>query len=297
MSSVGTDIVSSISAGINNGKNALTSAAKSVASAMVDAVKGKGSDFTSVGKTLATKLVDGIKGQKTSASDAGKALGNEAKSGARNKYNDMYTAGTYLGSGFIAGIASKAEAAYKAGYALGQAAAQGVEDGEEAASPSKRGIQAGKWLGEGFIIGMNRMNGSVYKAGMHMSGGAVESITRSVSSISKLVESGMDSNPTIRPVLDLSDIKSGVSTMSGLLSFDSAVGVLANVGSINTMMSRRNQNRGNDDLINAINKLGKELGKTGGDTYQVNGVTYDDGSDIKNFAQAVIRQARIERRV
>ena len=297
LSSVGADIVSAISTGINSGKTTLATAAKSAATAIVDAIKANTNSFASAGKTLMAKLADGIKNSKTSITNAGKTAAAGAASGAGENYSSMYTAGTWLGTGFISGIASKAEAAYNAGYALGKAAAQGVEDGEEAASPSKRGIRAGKWLGEGFVIGMNRMGDSVYKAGYRMGDSAIESISTSVRSISQLVESGIDSQPTIRPILDLSDVESGASAISGMLGFDSSVGVLANVGGISTMMSRRNQNRGNDDVISAINKLGKELGKSRGDTYQVNGVTYDDGSNIATAVKEIVRAARNERRV
>jgi tape measure domain-containing protein len=297
MTSVGTNIVDAISTGIKNSKSTLMSSAKSAASAILEAIEGKNSELASAGKTLATKLVNGIKNKKNDATDAGETLANNAKTGARGKYDSMNTAGTYLGSGFIAGIASKAEAAYNAGYALGAAAARGVEDGEQAASPSKLGIRAGKWLGQGFVIGIDSMGSAVYKAGFGMGDGAVDSISKSVRNISNLVETGINSQPTIRPIVDLSDVKAGANAIGEMLGFDSSIGVLANVSGINTMMNRRSQNRGNEDVISAINKLGKELGKTGGDTYQVNGVTYDDGSDIKNFAQAVIRQARIERRV
>ena len=297
LSSVGTDIINAISSGMQSASSSLTSTASSVVTSIVNAIKGKNSEFTTTGKTLATNLVNGIEGQKSSASSAGESLGAEAASGAESNYGSMSEAGDYLGSGFIAGINSKVTAAYLAGYNLGAAGARGVKDGEKAASPSKLGIQAGKWLGEGFVIGIDQMGSAVYKAGFSMGDSAVDSISRSVRSISSIVDSNIDSNPTIRPIIDLSDVKAGANAIGGMLGFDSSIGVLANVSGISTMMNRRSQNGSNDDIITAINKLGKELGKTGGDTYQVNGVTYDDGSNIQNFAQAVIRQARIERRV
>ena len=63
------------------------------------------------------------------------------------------------------------------------------------------------------------------------------------------------------------------------------------------MMNRHNQNRGNDDVISAINKLSNELSKHRGDTYQVNGVTYDDGSNVATAVREIVRAARTERRV
>ena len=63
------------------------------------------------------------------------------------------------------------------------------------------------------------------------------------------------------------------------------------------MMNQRNQNGVNSDVVSAINKLRKDLGNTrGGDTYNVNGVTYDDGSNISNAVKSIVRAARIERR-
>ncbi len=296
LSSVGTDIVNAISTGINNGKTTVTSSAKSIASAVVDAIKGKNGDCTSAGKTLITKLADGIKNNKNAVSNAAKTAASGAISGAKEKYGAMVTAGTYLGSGFIAGIASKAEAAYRAGYALGAAAARGVEDGEDAASPSKLGIRAGKWLGEGFIIGIDRMGSAVYKAGFGMGDSAVDSISKSVRSISNLVESGIDSQPMIRPIVDLSDVKAGASAISGMLGFDSSVGVLANANGINTMMSRRSQNGVNDSVVSAIDKLRKDMSNMERASYNINGINVSEGTDAADAIHALVRAITMEGR-
>ena len=50
-------------------------------------------------------------------------------------------------------------------------------------------------------------------------------------------------------------------------------------------------------VVSAINKLRKDIGNVGGTTNIVNGVTYDDGSNISNAVEAIVRAARIERRV
>ena len=295
LSSVGTTMVNSISTGVTNGKSTLASAGKTAASAIVDAIKNKASDFVSTGKTLATKLADGIKDKKESASSAGKSITGGAVSGAREKYDSMFTAGTYLGSGFISGIASKAEAAYNAGYALGAAAARGVEDGEDANSPSKLGIRAGKWLGEGFVIGIDRMGDAVYKAGYGMGDSAIKSVRGSVRSIADLVQSDIDSQPTIRPVLDLSDIESGASAISSMFGVNS-VGLSA-VGSISSMMNHRSQNGDTSEVVTAINKLRKDLGNVGNTNYNINGMSYNDDAELNSAFETIVRKARMGRRV
>jgi hypothetical protein len=106
----------------------------------------------------------------------------------------------------------------------------------------------------------------------------------------------MDSQPTIRPVLDLSDVESGAGLIGRMFN-GTSVGVNANVGAINSMMNTKVQNASNDDVIAAINELGEALANKSGDTYQINGVTYDDGSNIAEAVQTLIRAARLERRV
>ena len=62
-------------------------------------------------------------------------------------------------------------------------------------------------------------------------------------------------------------------------------------------MMNRNQNGANDDVVSAINDLGKAISNMSGDTYSINGITYDDGSNITNAVQSIVRAARQERRI
>ena len=111
-----------------------------------------------------------------------------------------------------------------------------------------------------------------------------------------LIENGIDNQPTIRPVLDLSEIEAGANGISDMFGVNPSVALMSNVGSINSMMNNR-QNGTNDDVISAIKDLGRKIGNISGDTYNVNGVTYDDGSNINDAVKTIIRAARVERRI
>ena len=39
------------------------------------------------------------------------------------------------------------------------------------------------------------------------------------------------------------------------------------------------------------------MGNTSSTTYQINGITYDDGSNISNAVETLVRAARMERRI
>ena len=61
-------------------------------------------------------------------------------------------------------------------------------------------------------------------------------------------------------------------------------------------MMKYNQNGVNSDVISAIENLGRKLGNTNGNTYNINGITYDDGSGVSDAIETLIRAAKIERR-
>jgi hypothetical protein len=82
-----------------------------------------------------------------------------------------------------------------------------------------------------------------------------------------------------------------------MLNFGSSVGVTGNVNAISSGMAARGQNGVNDEVVSAINKLRKEVSNLSNTTYQVNGVTYDDGSNVTNAVQELVRYAKIERRI
>ena len=257
----------------------------------------KNSSFRSAGTALMTNLVNGINSQKSKISSTITSAVSSAVTSIRGYYSSFSSAGSYLGDGLVIGINSKQTSVWNAAYALGRAAVEGEKAGQASNSPSKLTIQAGKWLGEGLVIGIEKMGTKVYNAGHDLGDSAATSMSKSISKVSALIEGGMDTQPTIRPVLDLSDIQSGVGTINGMFDSRFSIGATANVGSISTMMARRNQNGVNEEVVSAINKLRKDISNIQPTVNNINGITYDDGSNITDAVQTLIRAARVERRV
>ena len=283
--------------GMSSFSTALKKLGKSGVSKFIDAFDGAKDKVSKAGSRMVEKFIDGAEDKSGSMKTAFKGLAYDAVDGVKAKYSSFYGAGEYLGDGLVAGIEAKETDAYNAGYALGQAAVQGEKDGQKSNSPSKLTIQAGKWLGEGLVVGIDKMTSSVYKSGYNMGDSAVSSISSAISRISESVNTNIDSQPTIRPVLDLSDIRSGAGAIGNLLNINPSVGVTSNLGAISSMMNNRIQNGGNDDVISAIDKLGKSLGNVGGDTYNFGGFTYSGDDEINNAVKVIIRAARLGGRV
>ena len=293
----GKTFISSLAKGIKNGMPDVTKLAEPIVDNFLRRVKNKYSDFVTAGNVLMDKLGQGITQKKSEVSNAFTSAISSAVASIRGKYSDMYSAGSYLGSGLVSGINAKQSEAYNAGYKLGQLAAQGEKDGQQSNSPSKLTIQNGKWLGEGLVIGIEQMNRKVYKSGYSMGEMATTTITNAVSRIADAINTDIDAQPTIRPVVDLSDVRSGANTIGDLFNMSPSINTLSNVGAIDSMMNQRIQNGVNNDIISAINKLRKDLSKVGSTTNIIEGITYDDGSNINNAVQELVRAARVERRM
>lgn len=297
MNAAVSSIVNSLSSGLSVGSTRVSTAATDVASAAVKAVEDKKGSFQTAGQVLIDGLIIGIRSKFKDTATAGQTAGSKAGAGAILAYGLMYSNGVNLGQGLVQGINSMQDRAYWAGYRLGQKAVEGEKAGQASNSPSKLTIKAGKWIGEGLVIGMTRMGKAVYNAGKSMGNTAVGSISKSIRTISDAINTDIDSQPTIRPVLDLSDIRAGAGAINGLLGAGAPIGVQANINSISSMMNNRNQNGANGDIITAIDRLRKDLSNIGNTTYSINGVTYDDGSNITEAVKTIVRAARIERRI
>ena len=248
------------------------------------------------GEDLVASVIEGIEKKNSAIEDAGEDSGEEAVDGMDNFVDDAKQAGKDLGNGLIEGIQAKEDDAYDAGFALGQAAIKGEKDGQKSNSPSKLTILAGKWIGEGLVIGMGNMTRSVYNAGHDLGGTATDSISSTISKIADAVNTDLDVNPTIRPVLDLSDVESNAGLIGAMIGSDSLVGVSANVRAISATMNRRGQNGTNADVVSEIKKLRKGLDNVGNNVTNINGITYDDGSEVSNAVKVLVRAAKVERR-
>ena len=288
----------SVTSAVNN-IDRILAAVESIGNANSGVLSNFADNLKKVGKDAVKKFVEAFTSStaKTDLKSAATTLAGNAVDGASSQIYGMESAGKDLGSGLVRGINAKQTAAYNAGYALGQKAVQGEKDGQKSNSPSKLTIQAGKWLGEGLVIGIKQMGNKVYSAGSNLGSDATKSISNAISNIANFVDSDIDINPTIRPVLDLSDVKSGASSIGRLLGAGSSISLMSDVKSIGSVMNRRSQNGVNDDVISAIDKLRKDVGNISTPSYNIGGITYDDGSNVSEAIKTLIRVAKIERRV
>ena len=239
------------------------------------------------------------KGATDKASELAKAfttMASDAVTAIRDKYDSFKSAGKYVVEGFAKGIDVNTYKATAEAKAMAKAAAKAAEEALGVKSPSRVFYGIGNYAGIGFTNALNDNERTSYKAGYGMAESAKFGLSKALHRIRDIVENGIDTQPTIRPVLDLSNVSAGAGAINGMLDMSPSVGVMSNIRSISSMMNS-NQNGVNYDVVSAIEDLGRKIGSLRGDSYSINGITYDDGSNVSEAVRTLVRAARVERRI
>ena len=224
-----------------------------------------------------------------------KEMGSKAVSAIRDKYGDFKSAGKYVAEGLAKGIADKRWMSEDQAARLARAAIEAAKRELGVASPSKEFYKIGGFTGLGFVNALSDYIPKAYRVSSEVGSSARKGLSNAVSKISDVIQNGIDTQPTIRPVVDLSGVATGANAINGM--FRMSPSLSANVGSISAMMNRNQNGVSNADVVSAIKDLGKKIGMMSGDTYSVNGVTYDDGSNVSNAVRDLTRAIKMERRV
>ena len=154
-------------------------------------------------------------------------------------------------------------------------------------SPSKVFEELGSYLVQGLLVGL-----STYKKDVP---GTVSEIGKTIQNLFGIVDPDMDIQPTITPVLDLSNIERDAPWLtSGSYTLQLATaGASSSSSSISTMMNQRGQN-GNEDVVSAIDKLGAglhdDIAGIDANVYNIKGITYNDENGITNAIKQIVKQ-------
>ena len=261
---------------------------------------------------LSTALKDlgdkGIKGlllsfenqdTKTKLHEASKAMAKSAIEGVKAKMGK--DSANKLGENFVRGLANGiADNQYlviNASTELGKEALQAAKDALKEKSPSKATHEMGKFFDLGLVNGIVEYARNVYSASNDVGETAKLGISDALGKITDIINSESDMGPTITPVLDLSNIESGATRIGSIFDGQN-IGIGANINAISAGLKLQNQNAAtNSDIVSAIDKLKTSMSEqTPGNTYNLNGISYNDDTPIANAVSDLIKAIEIERR-
>lgn len=186
-------------------------------------LRNKFYEFNTVGQAVMTNLIAGIRSKDQTARDTFVQIVSGCLTAIRNKYTDFYNAGKYLVEGFADGITANTYLAEARARAMAAAAARAAERELDEHSPSKVGYRIGDFFGLAFVNAISDYADKSYKAGTNMAAAAKNGLSNAISKIREFVDGEMEVQPTIRPVLDLSEVRSSAGRLTAILSRSQAM--------------------------------------------------------------------------
>lgn len=263
--------------------------------AFADAISTASSDILANATTLGENVAKGITTGMGSPSEHMKSAFSSANTKIRSYWNTFWSAGSYLMQGLAQGIKYGKSGVVNQIIKVCKAAIEEANAAFEINSPSKVFARIGSGVGEGFVNGLASYENRVVNASTSIADYAKRGMANAVGNVYDMISNGIDAEPTIRPVLDLSAISAGANQINGMLSMNPSIGAMANVTAINSMMSGR-QNGSNGDVVSAIKELGASLsGNAGVTNNYINGVSNGDGN-VADAIGIIVSAAMRERR-
>ena len=287
--------VSSIASGVRGAVGTVIGAIGSLVSNAVNRARSAASQFSSAARQWVSRLASGIRSGAGQAASAVRSCVSRAVSAARSAAGQFVSAGRSMITGLISGIKSAAASVASAARSVVQGAIRAAKSALKINSPSKVFIEIGKFTGEGMVVGMNKTARAVALSAENMANGAIDNVRNSVSRIAEAVNTNIDAQPTIRPVLDLSNVASGARTLNGMLDNSQLNASLS--GDISRSIGTIQNGNNEREVLSALKDLKNGLNNQTGNTYTINGITYDDGSNVHSAVEALIRATKIERRM
>ena len=96
---------------------------------------------------------------------------------------------------------------------------QAVKDTLDINSPSRVFQELGNFTGLGFVKGLTDYADKSYDAAANMAGYATDGLSNAISTVSDLVNGEFDMQPSIRPVLDFTDVTRGAGELNNLFGY------------------------------------------------------------------------------
>lgn len=195
--------------------------------AVTDVFSENGSVFSS----MSSGVGDFLSKTGTAISEGGQSIFDAAKG-----------IGTNICDGLVKGINDKIETVKNTAKAVGEAAVSACAQGAQVNSPSKATIETARYIIAGLVNTLRNESGEVYDESWNMGRKATQGLDDALSTVRDTIEGKVSDHPVIRPVLDLSDVQNGVTTLDSMFSRNRALTVNAIRTKKQTAVETENQN-------------------------------------------------------
>lgn len=256
-----TKFISGIKSQDGNTKTAITN----IICGCITAINNKQTQFNTAGANLMIKLIAGVKSKDYETRNAFVNILSSCLTAIRDYHDQFKQAGAYLVEGFADGISENTYRAEAKARAMARAAAEAAEDELDEHSPSRVGYHIGDFFGLGFVNAIGTYAVKAYNASAEMADSAKTGLGNAIAKVKDMIDNGVDGQPTIRPILDLSDVEEKSHRLNTLFSRSQALTVSTGIAAArgrNLQNEDTNPNTGNSYNFTQNNYSPKALSRT-----------------------------------
>ena len=198
-----------------------TNVAVDICVAFINGIANKMNDIVQAGFNLiisfVNALADAVRSNSGAVADAAINLINAFIDAVGTMTSRFFEAGANAVEGFIDGLLSMPGRLWDAGCSLGRKALDAAKASLDINSPSKEMEQVGIFADMGLINGLKMYSNKVYNSGYNVGKQALSAVKDSMKQMNGLIDD-TNYNPTITPVLDLTNIQNGANEIDNMLN-------------------------------------------------------------------------------
>ena len=261
----GANLMIKLIAGIKSKDYETRNAFVNILSSCLTAIANKYPEFQNAGMQCMIKFIAGIKEKAEEVKTAFTGNLNASVTAIRDYHDQFKQAGAYLVEGFADGISENTYRAEAKARAMARAAAEAAEDELDEHSPSRVGYHIGDFFGLGFVNAIGTYAVKAYNASAEMADSAKTGLGNAIAKVKDMIDNGVDGQPTIRPILDLSDVEEKSHRLNTLFSRSQALTVSTGIAAArgrNLQNEDTNPNTGNSYNFTQNNYSPKALSRT-----------------------------------
>lgn len=261
----GANLMIKLIAGIKSKDYETRNAFVNILSSCLTAIANKYPEFQNAGMQCMIKFIAGVKEKAEEVKTAFTGNLNASVTAIRDYHDQFKQAGAYLVEGFADGISENTYRAEAKARAMARAAAEAAEDELDEHSPSRVGYHIGDFFGLGFVNAIGTYAVKAYNASADMADSAKTGLGNAIAKVKDMIDNGVDGQPTIRPILDLSDVEEKSHRLNTLFSRSQALTVSTGIAASrerNLQNEDVNPNTGNSYNFTQNNYSPKALSRT-----------------------------------
>lgn len=230
-----------------------------------DEYKSMLNGFASMGAACVEAVGQSMDSSHSTIKDSASTMLKEATNVLKDGYDEWVMVGKDLVQGFINGIKSMIPLAVLAAKALGNATSEAARQSFDEHSPSRVFAEIGEFAVLGLVNGLLDNASLAKNAANELSNETIEGLKSTMQAIAEFIDSDIDTQPTIRPVLDLSEVSAGTARLNSMFSRTQAIKAgagLSKDGSEEIQNGDNNPKVGNSYQFNQYNYSPKPLSRS-----------------------------------